>query len=129
MRSTLSEAIQGYGKIVYLDMPPRKGEKSATFYRTVFGWNVRERGDGATAFDDGVGQVSGIWATSLQLAEQPGYRLYISVDDAVESASAIEDAGGTMVEEIDPSAVDIVGMFRDPTGNLLGIHQYKPESA
>jgi len=29
----------------------------------VFGWETRKRGDGATAFDDGIGQVSGSWVT------------------------------------------------------------------
>lgn len=125
----MSEPIQGHGKIVYLELPSRDVEESATFYRTVFGWNVRERGDGAKAFDDGVGQVSGVWVTHLQPAEEPGYRLYISADDAVTCASEIEAAGGSIVERVDPSAVDIVGKFRDPTGNLLGIHQYKPENA
>jgi predicted enzyme related to lactoylglutathione lyase len=29
---------------------------SADFYKAVFGWNIRKRGDGSTAFDDGVGK-------------------------------------------------------------------------
>jgi predicted enzyme related to lactoylglutathione lyase len=51
----------GNGKICYIEMPAIDIEQSASFYKTVFGWNVRKRGDGATAFDDTVGEVSGSW--------------------------------------------------------------------
>jgi predicted enzyme related to lactoylglutathione lyase len=47
----------------------------------------------------------------------------------VAASAAIEGAGGTIVEPADPSVVDIVGAFRDPAGNLLGIHQYNPDNA
>lgn len=48
----------GNGKICYVQIPTTDIEKSAEFYKRVFGWNVRQRGDGSTAFDDGVGEVS-----------------------------------------------------------------------
>jgi uncharacterized protein len=34
-------------------------ERSAAFYRDVFGWRLRKRGDGVTAFDDPTGEMSG----------------------------------------------------------------------
>jgi predicted enzyme related to lactoylglutathione lyase len=49
----------GNGKICYVEMPASDIERSAAFYKSVFGWSVRTRGDGSTAFDDGVGEVSG----------------------------------------------------------------------
>ena len=49
------------GKICYIEMPATDVARSADFYTRVFGWKVRQRGDGSTAFDDGVGQVSGAW--------------------------------------------------------------------
>lgn len=48
-----------HGKICYLVMPSRNPQRSARFYQTVFGWNVRTRGDGAVAFDDSTGPVPG----------------------------------------------------------------------
>jgi uncharacterized protein len=48
-----------HGKICYLEMPT--SARSADFYAKVFGWSIRKRGDGATAFDDTTGQVSGAW--------------------------------------------------------------------
>ena len=117
------------GKLYYVEIPAVDIDQSAAFYRDVFGWTVRARGDGATAFDDSAGHVSGSWSTRLPVVDQPGFRLYISVADAEAAGRAIEAAGGTIVEAPDMSAVDIVGAFRDPAGNLLAIHQYKPENA
>jgi len=38
------------GKICYLEMPAMDIARSADFYKKVFNWNVRKRGDGSTAF-------------------------------------------------------------------------------
>ena len=58
-------------------------ERSATFYRAVFGWTMRTRGDGSTAFDDGVGEVSGTWVTGRPPQGEPGLLVYIMVDSVV----------------------------------------------
>jgi predicted enzyme related to lactoylglutathione lyase len=50
----------GNGKICYIEFPATDIERSADFYKKVFGWNIRKRGDGSTSFDDGVGEVSGV---------------------------------------------------------------------
>jgi predicted enzyme related to lactoylglutathione lyase len=49
------------GKICYIEMPATDIARSAEFYKRVFGWNIRQRGNGHTAFDDTTGQVSGTW--------------------------------------------------------------------
>ncbi|MBA4056528.1 MAG: glyoxalase, partial [Marivirga sp.] len=51
----------GNGKICYLEIPAKDTEVSASFYRDSFGWKIRRHGDGSLAFDDGVGEVSGMW--------------------------------------------------------------------
>ena len=53
------------GKICYIEMPAVDIARSADFYSRVFGWSIRTRGDGSTAFDDGVGEVSGTWVRGL----------------------------------------------------------------
>ena len=52
------------GKICYIEIPAIDVARSADFYASVFGWKIRRRGDGATAFDDGVGEVSGAILTA-----------------------------------------------------------------
>jgi catechol 2,3-dioxygenase-like lactoylglutathione lyase family enzyme len=71
------------GKICYVQIPTDAIAQSAEFYKRVFGWNVRKRNDGSTAFDDGVGEVSGEWVLKQQPAPA-GLIVYIMVD-SVES--------------------------------------------
>jgi len=49
-----------HGKMCYLEIPANRVEDSARSYSDIFGWKVRERGDGNLAFDD-TGGVSGTW--------------------------------------------------------------------
>ena len=39
------------GKICYIEIPAVDIRRSADFYAKVFGWNIRQRGGGSTAFD------------------------------------------------------------------------------
>lgn len=119
----MTEPGFGQGKICYIQMPAVDVQRSAGFYRDVFGWNVRERGDGEVAFDDGVGQVSGVWETGRKAADDPGMIVSIMVRDAMATVDAITSAGGTIVEAPDPSQSEVHGTFRDPAGNLLSIYQ------
>ena len=47
------------GKICYIEFPATDIARSADFYQRIFGWRIRQRGDGSTAFDDATGEVSG----------------------------------------------------------------------
>ncbi len=51
------------GKICYIEIPAINVAGSAEFYQQVFGWHIRQRGDGNTALDDATGKVSGAWVT------------------------------------------------------------------
>lgn len=111
------------GKICYIELPAIDVAQSAAFYEQVFGWNIRERGDGATSFDDTVGQVSGVWTTELPAASTPGLRVHIMVARIRDTIDAIEAAGGEIVQPVDPAASEIWATFRDPGGNILGIYE------
>ncbi|MGH2633182.1 MAG: VOC family protein [Tepidiformaceae bacterium] len=114
----------GNGKICYVEIPARDIDESARFYQSVFGWEVRRRGDGALAFDDGVGQVSGAWVQDRRpFAGEPGVLVHIMVDDAAETLKAITKSGGTIVQPLVEGAPEKVAHFRDPAGNLFGIYQ------
>ena len=83
------------GKICYLEIPTTDIPRSVHFYQAVFGWQTRQRGDGATAFDDGVGAVSGSWVTGRPSSPSPGLLLYVMVDSITESLKQIVNAGRT----------------------------------
>jgi uncharacterized protein len=113
----------GNGKICYVEIPATNVEESAQFYQRVFGWNLRKRGDGHTAFDDGVGQVSGTWVLNRPPSTTPGLLLYIMVDNAEETVKSIVANGGEIVQAIGDDAPEITARFRDPGGNIIGIYQ------
>jgi predicted enzyme related to lactoylglutathione lyase len=111
------------GKICYVEIPATDIVRSAVFYETVFGWRLRERGDGATAFDDTTGEVSGTWVTGRPPSKEPGLLLYVMVDDAAATVEAVEAQGGEIVQPIGGDAPEITARFRDPGGNVVGIYQ------
>jgi predicted enzyme related to lactoylglutathione lyase len=113
----------GNGKICYIEMPATDIARSSEFYKQVFGWNLRKRGDGAIAFDDGVGQVSGTWVLGRPAAERPGLLFYIMVDSVEKSVEAVKAAGGEIVQPIGADAPEITARFRDPGGNVVGLYQ------
>jgi predicted enzyme related to lactoylglutathione lyase len=113
----------GNGKICYIEFPATDVQRSAEFYRSVFGWNVRTRGDGSLAFDDGVGQVSGTWTPRFPPAAQPGLLVYIMVDSVAAACEAVVANGGEIVQPIGADAPEITARFRDPGGNVVGLYQ------
>jgi predicted enzyme related to lactoylglutathione lyase len=113
----------GNGKICYLELPSRNIEESASFYRDVFGWNVRKRSDGSWAFDDIVNEVSGTWRTDRKPIAELGILVHIMVDDIETSIRAVIDHGGVIVQPLGMEAPEITARFTDPTGNILGLFQ------
>jgi uncharacterized protein len=111
------------GKICYVQIPATDVERSAAFYEAVFGWRLRTRGDGSTAFDDTTGEVSGGWVTGRPPSADPGLLLYIMVDDAEKAVEAIVAHGGEIVQTIGGDAPEITARFRDPGGNVVGVYQ------
>ncbi len=111
------------GKICYIEMPATDIARSAEFYKTVFGWNVRTRRDGNTAFDDTTGQVSGTWVVGRPPASTPGLLFYIMVDSVAATMEAIVAHGGEIVQPIGADAPEITARFRDPGGNVIGLYQ------
>jgi predicted enzyme related to lactoylglutathione lyase len=113
----------GNGKICYVEIPSIDVTRSATFYEAVFGWGIRKRGDGSTAFDDGVGEVSGTWVTGRPPSGQPGLLIYIMVDSVEATIDAVVANGGVIVQPIGGDAPEITARFRDPAGNVIGLYQ------
>ena len=113
----------GNGKICYLQIPANDIVRSADFYKTVFGWNIRERGDGRIAFDDGVGEVSGEWLLGRQPSAGESLLIYIMVDNLAATLLEIVANGGEVVQPIGADAPEITARFRDPGGNVIGLYQ------
>jgi len=111
------------GKICYLEIPAIDIAESAQFYEQVFGWHIRQRNDGSTAFDDTTNEVSGTWVLGRPPSTDPGLLVYIMVASAATTIKAIIAAGGEIVQPVNPDEREIYALFHDPAGNILGIYQ------
>jgi predicted enzyme related to lactoylglutathione lyase len=119
----MSHPTIGNGKICYLEMPALDIETSSRFYTTVFGWQTRTRGDGAIAFDDSVGEVSGTWVRGRKPMTEVGLLFYIMVDDVATTIDSVVSNGGKLVQPIGADAPEITARFSDPAGNIIGLYQ------
>lgn len=119
----MSEPAFAHGKICYIIMPSNDPQGSARFYCDVFGWNTRAHDDGTHAFDDSVGQVSGMWVTDREAVEHPGAEVHIMVRDAAETEHDIVANGGSHIWRSGPEDHEVYGTFRDPSGNLFGYYE------
>jgi len=114
--------ISANGKICYLEIPTGNLQRSIDFYTSVFGWKTRRRGDGATAFDDGV-EVSGSWVTGRAASSSPGLLIYVMVDSVSKTVDSIEAHGGRIVQPLGVDAPEKTARFADPDGNVLGLYE------
>jgi len=112
----------GNGKICYLEIPSVNIDESAAFYHSIFGWKTRTDNQGNIAFDDGVGQVSGMWIKGREPSDEIGLLVYIMVDDVAKKLDAVITQGGRMVQPIGMDAPEVTARFSDPSGNILGLY-------
>ena len=111
------------GKICYIEIPATDVQKSAEFYQRCFGWTVRKRGDGATAFDDATGEVSGAFVLERPSSGEPGLLIYVMVDSVADAVELVKKNGGKIVQEMGVDAPEVTARFSDPAGNILGLYQ------
>jgi uncharacterized protein len=111
------------GKVCYVEIPAVDIHRSADFYTGVFGWQVRQRGDGSIAFDDTTGEVSGTWVVGRPASPEPGLLIYIMVDSVAATIDAVIAHGGELVQPVGADAPQITARFRDPAGNVIGLYQ------
>jgi len=113
-----------HGKIFYLEIPAKTAEASAEFYSRIFGWKVRQRGDGELAFDV-PGGVSGTWVKEADRTPDERTRIDIMVDVIADTLKQIEGVG---VRVLTPPTETGPGMgafaaFVDPVGNEFGLYE------
>lgn len=114
----------GNGKICYVEIPANDVKESADFYSKIFGWTIRTRGDGSTAFDDGIGEVSGTWILGRKPSTEPGLLISIMVDDIEETIKTLEANGSKIVNRIQMGDTEFIAWFVDPAGNVISLYQH-----
>ena len=122
-KATRKHPTLANGKICYVEIAALDIKRSAAFYKEVFGWQIRQRDDGSTAFDDTVGEVSGGWVMSRKPMMEAGLLIYIMVDSVAATVDAVIANGGKLVQPIGMDAPEITARFSDPAGNVIGLYQ------
>jgi predicted enzyme related to lactoylglutathione lyase len=113
------------GGISYLRIPATDPQALASFYEEAFGWTVRRDRDDP-AFEDGTGHVIGHFNAEHEVAAEAGVRPYVFVEDLDETLEKIKTGGGEILTEPYPEGDLWVAVFRDPSGNVLGVWQQGP---
>ena len=100
--------------IVFFDIAGADSDALKGFYTTLFGWDIAESGEFT------VPVVSPIDATIRK--DPTEKRIYIGVPDVAASLAQIEAAGGSIdVPRFEVPGVVVLGLFRDPAGNPMGL--------
>ncbi len=114
----------GNGKICYIEIPADDIQRSSAFYKNVFGWKIRTDHQKHISFDDGVGEVSGMWVIGPKPAAEPGLVISIMVNDIEASIALVIAHGGTIVLPYNKNSSMKVARFTDPFGNVFGLYQH-----
>lgn len=100
--------------ILFIDIAGPDDEVLGNFYSSVFEWQLDENK-----------QFAAPAATPIQgaIRKDPAEkRIYIGVSDVAEYLALIEQAGGSVdVPRFEVPGVVVLGLFRDPAGNPMGL--------
>ena len=100
--------------IVFIDFAGPDDEALQTFYSTIFDWRMDE-----------AGKFTAPAATPLECAirkDPAEKRVYIGVPEINACLELIEQAGGSVdVPRFEVPGVVVLGLFRDPAGNPMGL--------
>lgn len=110
------------GGVSYLRIPAPEPAPVVSFYREVFGWEVRED-PVHPAFTDGTGHVIGHFMPDLAVAGEGGVLPYVYVADLDRALEKVLAHGGTIVDQPYPEGDLWVATARDPAGNVVGLWQ------
>lgn len=107
--------------IVFFDVAGTEADSLKAFYSSVFGWSSDEQGQLS---------VPVLSPLSGTIRNDPAeMRIYIGVPDVSESLELIKNHGGSVdAQRFEVSGVVILGLFRDPAGNPMGLVEMAGDS-
>jgi len=117
-------------RFTHFELATNDFEKTAAFYRTVFGWQI-QKWEGPVDYwlvDTGDASTPGINGGLMQASDTfKGTVNTIEVDDIDAAIAKVKANGGEMVFEKDViPGVGYLAYFKDNTGIIAGLHQADP---
>ncbi len=112
--------------IVHIDIPSRDPEESGRFYRDLFGWTITPvPAANYVGWQAGEGSRGGF--PPLSAGGKAGdVRIYVGSEDIEADLEKAKALGGQVVQEKKEIPQGWYAVFRDPTGNLIGLWIRKP---
>ncbi|MCB1216768.1 VOC family protein [bacterium] len=110
------------GQVVHIEIPSLDLDQSAAFYGDVFGWTAMPGPEGMDYmfWSDG-GTAMGGFTGDGKPNPDGGVVFYIYSESIADSYAAIEAAGGKSTGMELYVGEGYIGMFHDPSGNLIGL--------
>ena len=116
----------GHGRLAYVQIPALDVNKSAAFYKDIFGWQIRGGSDSHLSFSDATGDIIGAFVTRRAINANPGIIFYTYVHGLDATLDKIKAAGCAVVKEPYLEGDVWVATLLDPAGNVIGIWQFSP---
>ena len=106
---------------MFFDIAGPDDEALRRFYSTVFGW----KSDASGRFEVTVNT-----PIDAAIRKDPAEkRIYVGVDDVAKSLALVEQSGGTVDQpRFEVPGVVVLGLFRDPAGNPMGLVEMDGDS-
>jgi len=100
--------------IVFFDIAGKESQKLIEFYSELFGWRIS---------DDGQFNIPVVSPIPGAIRKDPSEkRIYIGVKNVTEKLVEIDARGGTIdAKRFEVPGVVILGLFKDPAGNSMGL--------
>ncbi len=112
--------------IVHVEFSSNDPEASAKFYSELFGWKVEHAGQFNywmfTIDEKSGGGFNEVGTEQMPFIKPGDAIVYISTGDIEGDLAKAESLGGqTVTPKMDIPGMGAFGIFRDPTGNLVGL--------
>ena len=122
------------GRVVHFEIPHDDGDRARGFYQKAFGWQLQHMPEmnytiamTGPSGDQGPSEAGFINGGLMQ--RQDDYKapnIVIDVDNIEDALKAVDDAGGTAVQERMPVGdMGFAAYFRDTEGNVIGLWETK----
>jgi hypothetical protein len=115
--------------IVHIEFSAIDREAAGKFYADLFGWKIQQMPEfNYATFETGTDPGGGINPISESYPAGTVV-FYVGTDDIDATLKKAESLGGkTLMEKMEVTGMGWMGMFRDPTGNMIGLWTALPMS-
>lgn len=115
-------------KIVHVELSSSDNVAAGKFYAALFGWKITQMPEmGYAMFEDGT--CGGGFSPVSEQNPAGMVTVYISTEDIPGTLAQAAALGGTIImPEMEVTGMGWMGLFRDPTGNVMGLWKELPRA-